>query len=1142
MSGSRDAGGSMRRLCAAVILSMLLTAASVAWGKPLGKVVDVRHPMTGQVAPAVEGSVIVKPRPGVPAARIQALIDRIGATVERPLMYGEMLLIQLPRGMDTFAGARQLLDSSLLEFAEPNYIMVPYAQPGPQASGAGQRPMVVPSDPLWAQQWGPQKIECPEAWDFEKGDPSVIIAIIDEGMDYNHEDLAGHMWQNAGEIPGDAVDNDGNGYVDDVYGYDFVDDDGDPINTSPTEDHGTHVAGTASADTDNGVGVAGVAWFGSLMSCRVLGPTGGTTADVVEGINYAVDNGAAVINMSLGPPVPVFDNAFTPPIDRAYSMGVTVVCAAGNSYYEITTDPSTWFSPVCNDGVDPSVDNHVLGVMATDMNDLKADFSNYGDAYRMMDVCAPGVGIWSTIPGDNYQGPPIWDGTSMASPHAAGLAALLVAQIGRDPGAIIDQIRTTATDIDPVNPLYAGKLGTGRISAAAAVGLDLPPEPATAVNAFDSPGDEGGSLTVTWRKSADDGAGRNDVIGYELWRGQAPDPSGFTMVAGLVDLPPGSSGYKDEDPTLVDGSSYYYFVRTRDAAASADSAVAGPASPRDDSAPPTVDTLVAQDSQGDEGRSITLLWPGYTGAPDITEFRVYRSTAEFTDVTEEGVEQIADVTPASARQYIDAVPLDLRDDPELPPKDLTDYWYAVTAVDEANNEITAVTAAGPVQCAPNLSFTFTSELQMIAVPAQPIDGSPMAFFGISDPSEMKFARYDPLLGAYHTLSAAPADPALTIMPGRGFWLQWPAAIPISIAGFEVEDPEYVVALDQGWNIVGSAYNAAYPFVEIDVRDPFGTDEDITASNDVRKYAWRYDAFERSYKLVSGATPEGTPLMPNGQANLPAQEAMWVYALVPGMSLVFHNNVAVAAAAAPADRQADLGGWQLQLVARTANAADTDNFIGVSAKAKEIGTIVSPPPIAGGVDLFLAGDKGARTAVDLREALGGQAKWVAVVECGAANADVELSWPELGLLPAHVKPILKDCATGRTVYMRTAKSYDYRSRRAGGQRRFEITVEGPDYRPVALQLAAAPNGAGGAEITYTLNRAAKVRTEIRNLAGRLVATLAEQDGKEGLNRLVWNGMAANGTKVPGGRYILLLTAVAEDNGETVKAVRAVTIGR
>ncbi len=1123
MSGSRDAGGSRRWVFCAVIIPLLLTASAFTVAAPLSTT-RVINPTTGQMVQAVADEILVVPRPGVTAQQVRDLCHRMNAVWGKPLVHGRVWNIKLPAGQSVSSALNRYSASDIVQFAEPTMVFEEH---------------VIPNDPRWVDLWGLEKIECPEAWDSEKGDPTVVIAIVDSGIDRNHPDLTAHTWTNPGETPGDGVDNDGNGYIDDVYGWDFHDNDNDPLPDDVggfPSDHGTHVAGTASAVTDNAVGVAGVAWNAQLMACRT-GTAVHSVSNVMDGCTYAADNGADVINMSLGGRG--YIAAFQPVIDYCYTAGVTVCCSMGNDYYEITTDQSTWYSPVCNDGV-IGTDNKIIGVAATDQNDLKADFSNYSSAYWFCDVSAPGVQTLSTIwPGGGYG---YKQGTSMASPHVAGLAALVVSQIGRDsPAAVIDQIRVTTTDIDPANPLYAGKLGTGRISAAGAVGLDLPPKPATAVNAFDTPGDEGGSCTITWRKSADDGAGRGDVIGYELWRGQTADPSGggFTMIAATGDLPPGSSGYKDEDPALVDGSNYYYYVRTKDAANFVDSNVAGPASPRDDAAPPPVDTLIARDTQADDGRSITLTWVGYAGAPDVTRFRIYRAEADFTDVTEDGVEQVTDVSNAGARNYVDAAANP--NDPESEPKDLTDYWYAVTAIDEANNEITAVTTDGPVQSAPNLSITFNLGLQMITIPALPVDDDPMSVFGISDPSEMKFARYDPLTQAYRDLATAPGDPALRIVPSRGFWLERPIPSFISVAGHAVADPEYEVALGHGWNIVGSAYDAPYPFVEIDVRDAFGTDEDITASNLVRKYAWRYDSFERSYKLVSGATPDGTPLLPNGQASLPAREAMWVYALVPGVSLVFHNNVAIAAADADVAAAADLGGWQLQLIARTADAADTDNFIGTSAAPEAVGTILSPPPVKGGVDLFFPAGNGGRAALDLRKAGG---KWVAVVECGTANTDVQLSWPNLGLLPANVKPVLKDLATGRSLYMRTAAGYRYRSRAAGAKRRFEITADaGPAYRAMTLQVAAAPNNGGGAEVAYTLNRSARVDVVVRNIAGRVVAVVAaNRPGEVGLNRVLWNGIAVNGQKVPNGHYIIEVTAAADDNGETMRGLGVVNLRR
>jgi hypothetical protein len=1139
MLWSRRFGGATRGLYVVASLAFVLTATAVV-GAQQGpwKIVTVRSPMTGTARPALEGSAIVMPKPGVAPAQMGALINGMGAKIVHPLMHGRMFVVQLAPNADMQQGMDRIMGSGLAQIVEPNGIMVAYGAPRGAAASPLDRIAALPNDPMWDQQWGPQKINCPDAWDIQKGNPNVTIAIVDTGIDYLTSDLAGHTWTNAGEVAGDGIDNDNNGYVDDVYGWDFADNDNDPrtTGTDPVYVHGSHCAGIASADTDNGIGIAGVCWFARNMAVRVLGPQGGLDSWIIDGITYAVDNGADVINMSLGPPVPSYSAAYQPPIDAAFDAGVTVVCAAGNSDWEITTNPSSWFSPVCNDGNDPSTENHVLGVMATDVDDIRADFSNYGDAYTMMDICAPGVDILSTLPGDVYER---WDGTSMACPHAVGAAALLVAQIGRNPAAIIEQIRDGALNIDDLNPLYAGKLGMGRLDVVAALGVDKPPAPATAVNAFDTANDEGGSITITWRRSADDGGGRNDVIGYELWRGVQPDPATavFTRIADRTALPPRSSGYIDD--TVTDGLPYYYFVRTFDASNHVDSTVAGPASSRDDAAPPPVDNLVAQDTQADNGRSITLSWVGYPGAPDITKFRVYRSESKFSDVTEDGVTLLLpEIDKPLARNYVDkaADPNADPSDPKAQPLDQTDYWYAVSAIDEADNEITAVTAAGPARCAPNLSITFSYGLRMITIPAEPIDPRPMAVLGLTDPTEADFARYDPLTQSYHVLAQAPDDPFLSIVPGRAYWLNRDIPTFIGVGGRVVDDPEYEVMIDQGWSQVGSPYDADYPFEGILVRDTFGTDTPITASNDVRKYGWRYDAFQRSYKLVS-------PLLPGADTKLPKREGMWLYAEVPGVKLVFANNVTVPAEAAAAT-PAKLDGWQIQLIARTADAADTDNFLGVTSQASAIGRIVGPPAAAsGGVDLFFTAGGTDRLAADLRKTLGARAKWNVVVECAAAGTPVELSWPDLTTLPNDLRPVLKDLTTGRSVYMRTAAGYTYKSRAADEQRKFTITCpEAGAGELVLAQVAAAPVNAGGVELTYTLARPANVTVQVRNIAGRAVATLPAPNGQVGLNRVLWNGRSAAGQGVPNGQYLICITAVAQDNGEIASAVAAVTLQR
>jgi len=1130
--------GGLRQSYLLVSAALLLVVASALAQGRLPNTTIVANPTTGRVAEASAGTLEVVPQPGVTAEQMRDLCHRLNVRAGEPLFRGGLWVITLNNGQTVPDMLKQFGGSLLVRVAEPDMVKKPLAMPAVMAPGPRERPAVVPNDTMWGQQWGPQKMKCAEAWDFEMGDSSVVVAICDTGIDRNHPDLAAHTWTNPGEIQGDGIDNDNNGFIDDYYGWDFHDDDNNPDPTdvagSPHA-HGTHCAGIASGVTNNGLGIAGVAWNASLMAVRVMGGAGGLSSRINRGIQYAADMGADVINLSLGGGFLQSDQAA---IDYAYGKGVTICAAAGNDNKEFTLDPSTWDSPVCNDGV-LGQDNKVIGVAASDQNDQKTNFSQYGGVYKFIDVSAPGIDILSTVwPGNTYEE---WAGTSMACPHAVGLAALVISQIGPDkPQAVIDQIRATTDNIDALNPIYAGKLGTGRLNALEAVKFDLPPGPATAVNAFDTAGDDGGSVTVTWRKSPDDGAGYDDVIGYELWRGEQADPTTgtFERIADTSDLPAGKSGWIDTDKKLVNGRAYYYFVRTFDRSNQVDSKVGGPATPHDDLAPPAIDQLVAQDTQADSGRSITLSWVGYQGPSDLAKFRVYRSESEFTAVAPEMLVAELNVNPAkniNPRSYIDKAKNPDADPttPEAQPLDQTDYWYAVTGVDDVGNEITAVSGVGPVQCAPNLSITLGFGLRMVSIPAVPIDPTPTSVLGISDPSTAEFGRWDALSGRYHVLSDNPADPFLTIVPGRGYWLERDVPTFIAVGGRTVEDDETEVPLEQGWNQVGSPYPGAYPFEGINVRDQVGTDTVITASNLVRTYGWRYDAFRRSYRLVS-------PFLPNADKSLPKLEGMWVYALESGVKVVFLKGIAAAGAETPAAKPAALDGWQIALTAETANSADTDNFLGVTKQADAIGTIVSPPGMGQGVDLYFPSG-GERLAADLRKAVGARAKWDVVVECGTADTDVKLSWPDLTPLPNDIRPVLKDLNTGRSLFMRAARGYTYRSRTAGEQRKFEIICGGPNGGAVMTQMTAAPAKAG-VEVTYTLARTANVTVEVRNLAGRLVATVPAGQGQVGLNRAVWNGQAAAGQGVPNGRYLICVTAVAADNGETARAVTAVRVQR
>lgn len=323
--------------------------------------------------------------------------------------YG-LFVMTLPEGMSTMSAIDGLDTAPGVRFAEPDYYVTKEA---------------VPNDARFGEQWALRNIgqsirgqggsagadiDAVNAWNNGVGSSSVILAIVDDGIDYTHPDLAGNMWVNPGEIAGNGIDDDANGYVDDINGYDFGTNDAIPL-PEPGDSHGTHVAGIAGAVGNNNIGISGVNWDVSLMAVKIFSPGGGATiSGIVAGLNYAVDMGAFVSNHSYntggGGPIQAHQAA----IANAQAKGHVFVSSAGNTAQD-------------NDVIDhyPSdypFDN-VVAVAATDNRDVRAVFSNYGAT--TVHLGAPGVDILSTVPGGyTYQ-----DGTSMASPHVAGAVAYL---------------------------------------------------------------------------------------------------------------------------------------------------------------------------------------------------------------------------------------------------------------------------------------------------------------------------------------------------------------------------------------------------------------------------------------------------------------------------------------------------------------------------------------------------------------------------------------------------------------------------------------------------------------------------------------------------------------------------------------------
>ncbi|CCH68229.1 Alkaline protease precursor [Richelia intracellularis HH01] len=262
----------------------------------------------------------------------------------------------------------------------------------------------VPS--LGGQEWSADLVQAPEVWSEGYTGKGVIVAVLDTGVDYQHSDLNGNIWTNTKEIASNGIDDDLNGYIDDVSGWNFHDGNNDILDRNS---HGTHVSGIIAGEK-NGFGVTGIAYDAQIMPVKVLGDSGSGYYDSISnGIRYAVDNGANIINLSLGGKFPA--NNIAESLEYANSMGVVVVMSAGN-YGE---------SKPCYPGLD--ADKWGLVVGAVDQNNQLADFSNRAGSNDLAYVTAPGVQVYSTIPNNEYD---FYSGTSMASPHVAGVVALML--------------------------------------------------------------------------------------------------------------------------------------------------------------------------------------------------------------------------------------------------------------------------------------------------------------------------------------------------------------------------------------------------------------------------------------------------------------------------------------------------------------------------------------------------------------------------------------------------------------------------------------------------------------------------------------------------------------------------------------------
>lgn len=495
--------------------------------------------------PFVEGELLLKFRPGTRAQDRASTQAQVNAARVRTFRNGAEHW-KLGRGVSVEQAIEKLRRHPLVEYAEPNYLL---------------STALVPNDPRFPELYGMDNtgqtggtpgadIDAVRAWNVSTGSRNVIVAVIDTGVDYNHPDLAANIWTNADEIPGNGIDDDANGYVDDVHGYDWVNSDGDPFDDNG---HGTHCAGTIGAVGDNGVGVAGVNWQVSIMALKFLSAGGsGSTANAVLAVDYATANGAHLTSNSWGGGG--FSQTLYDAIARANAAEISFIAAAGNNGTNNDTGPhypSNYDLP------------NIVSVAATDHNDNKASFSNYG--LVSVDLGAPGVNILSTQPGGGYRQ---LSGTSMATPHVAGAAALVKSLFPSIPAAQLKTALMTSADpvtslrVDGPTPVASG----GRLNAFFAIAApdDVPPGSIGDLATSD-PGSN--TMVLSWTATGDDGT-TGTASFYQVRYSTSPiDESTFASASRAGNEPqplPVGTGQSMEVRGLSHGTTYYFAIKAYD--------------------------------------------------------------------------------------------------------------------------------------------------------------------------------------------------------------------------------------------------------------------------------------------------------------------------------------------------------------------------------------------------------------------------------------------------------------------------------------------------------------------------------------------------------------------------------------------------
>ena len=540
-----------RRLAFTVALALAVTGAVAAPANPNATGADY-----------ASSHVLVRFAPGAAAVKREEARAAAGVVLDYAytIVPGlERLALRPGRTVEEVVAA--LERNPNVVYAEPDYVV--------HAS-------LTPNDPSYGNLWGMTNIKAATAWNTTTGDGTLMVAVIDTGIDRSHPDLQGNLWQNPGESA-NGLDDDGNGYVDDLHGWDFAYGDNDP---SDVQGHGTHVAGTIGARGNNGVGVAGVNWQVKLVALKFLNDSGsGSTSNAIKAVQYAASKGIRVSNNSWGGGG--YSQSLYDAIDASKSVGHLFVAAAGNS--NVNTDLTPHY-PSSYD-----LDN-VVSVASITSSDARSSFSNYGAT--SVDIGAPGSSIYSTVPG----GYGTMSGTSMATPHVAGAAALLT---GLHPawsyGAIRDAILGTAR---PLSALAGLTVTGGTLDLAAAVAYVPGGSPPTAPSGLTGTATSSTEVRLDWVDNS------GNESGFRIER--ASDGVNFDLVATV-----GSNVRTYTNTGLSPSTDYTFRVLAYNSAG--ESNYSNTVAVKTQDAPPPPPSTPTMGAATVAGKTVALSWSNVAG-------------------------------------------------------------------------------------------------------------------------------------------------------------------------------------------------------------------------------------------------------------------------------------------------------------------------------------------------------------------------------------------------------------------------------------------------------------------------------------------------------------------------------------------------